>query len=113
MSDIDLRAFYHRYIDMLNARKFNRIDDFVHDRVTVKGQPYRRDDVLAAWEDLVDAVARFHMAGRRPRHRGRIGVAVRLLDTGTPVKEWLGLDATGARVAFTEFAILQGSRRSL
>jgi len=103
MSDIDLRAFYHRYIDMLNARKFNRIDDFVHDRVTVKGQPYRRDDVLAAWEDLVDAVPDFTWQVEDLVIEGD-RVAVRLLDTGTPVKEWLGLDATGARVAFTEFA---------
>jgi predicted ester cyclase len=104
MPDFDLRAFYRRYIDMLNAREFNRIDEFVHDRVTAKGQPYTRDDVVAAWEELVDAVPDFTWQVEDQVIEGD-KVAVRLLATGTPVKKWLGLGATGARVAFTELAI--------
>ena len=104
MPAFDLRAFYRRYIDMLNAREFDRIDEFVHDRITAKGQSYTRDDVFAAWEELVDAVPDFTWQVEDQIIEGD-KVAVRLLATGTPVKKWLGLDATGARVAFTELAM--------
>ena len=32
-------------------------------------------------------------------------VSTRLRDTGTPVKEWLGLQPTGASAEFTEFCV--------
>ena len=39
-----------------------------------------------------------------PLHRDPVKVAARLIDTGTPVKEWNGLVPTGKSVTITETA---------
>jgi predicted ester cyclase len=47
MSDIDLRDFYHRYIAVLNAHRFDRMDQFINDEVTLNSEPASRDVLLA------------------------------------------------------------------
>lgn len=42
MSNPDLREFYDRYIAGLNARNFAIMDQFIHDEVTLNGQPATR-----------------------------------------------------------------------
>lgn len=56
MSDSDLRAFYLRYIEQLNAHKFDGMDEFIDDRATLNGEPATRDDLLAVQRRDVDAV---------------------------------------------------------
>jgi hypothetical protein len=47
MSDSDLRAFYLRYVEQLNAHKFDGMDEFIDDRTTLNGEPATRADLLA------------------------------------------------------------------
>jgi predicted ester cyclase len=104
MSTADLRQTYLAYLEAANAREFHRMADFAHDTVVFNGETVTRDDYVAAMQQAVDAVQDYHwhlddliIEGDR--------VAVRLTDTGTPVKEWLGLQPTGRDVRFSEFAV--------
>ena len=101
-----LHDFYLRYVDLLNARDFERLHEFVHDEVTQNGAPGTRDDMAAALRehtqaipDLVWDVQELVIEGNR--------IAARLRDTGTPEKEWFGLAPTGASVTFDECAFYE------
>jgi predicted ester cyclase len=103
MSITDLRKVYLAYLEAANAREFHRMAEFVHDTIIFNGEPVSRDDYVAAMQQAVDSVQNFAwrlddliIEGDR--------VAARLSDTGTPVKEWLGLQPTGREVTFTEYA---------
>ena len=103
MSITDLRKVYLAYLEAANAREFHRMAEFVHDTIIFNGEPDSRDDYVAAMQQAVDSVQNFAwrlddliIEGDR--------VAARLSDTGTPVKEWLGLQPTGREVTFTEYA---------
>jgi predicted ester cyclase len=99
----DLRAFYARYIEMLNAREFGRLDQFFHEEVVQNGVPGTRSEILGALQmhtegipDLVWELQDLVVEGDR--------IAARLVDRGTPAREWLGIAPTGASVEFTECA---------
>ena len=103
MSTTGLRKVYLAYLEAANAREFHRMAEFVHDTIIFNGEPVSRDDYVAAMQQAVDSVQNFAwrlddliIEGDR--------VAARLSDTGTPVKEWLGLQPTGREVTFTEYA---------
>ncbi|MEU9438049.1 ester cyclase [Streptomyces sp. NPDC048252] len=104
MSDSDLRAFYLRYIEALNAHTFDGMDEFIDDRTTLNGEPASRDDLLAVQQHDVDADLHWELKellfdGDR--------LAARLVNTGTPVKTWLGVAPTGASFEIVEYAIYQ------
>lgn len=104
MPDIDLRGFYLHYIEVLNAHEFDRMNEFIHDRITMNSEPGVRGDVIADLKGIVSAVPDFHwevteLALNNDR------VAVRLINTGTPAKEWLGVTPTGASFEIVEYAI--------
>ncbi|GAA2350339.1 hypothetical protein [Streptomyces violaceusniger] len=69
MSDAELRDFFQRYIDALNAHEFHRMTEFVHDELIMNGWPVTRNDVIAAQESHTDAVPDFTWRGQGPRHR--------------------------------------------
>ncbi|CDR01330.1 ester cyclase [Streptomyces sp. DSM 41524] len=103
MSTPDLRKLYLDYIEAINARQFHRMAEFAHDTLVFNGEPVSRDDYVATMRQHMDAVDNFVwrlddliIEGDR--------VAARLTDTGTPVKQWLGLEPTGRSVTFTEYA---------
>ncbi|GAA3924126.1 ester cyclase [Actinoplanes auranticolor] len=103
MSATDLRKVYLDYLRAANARELHRMAEFAHDTIVFNGEPVSRDDYVAAMQQAIDSVPDlvWHLEdliieGNR--------VAVRLTDTGTPVKEWLGLQPTGRDVTFTEYA---------
>jgi predicted ester cyclase len=100
----DLRDFYRRYIDALNAHDFDRMPEFIHDRITLQGEPATRDDVIAQLRGIADAVPDFHWDTRELAVDGD-RLAARLVNTGTPVKEWLGAAPSGASIEIVEFAI--------
>jgi predicted ester cyclase len=60
MSDIDLREFYRRYVEALNAHDFDRMDEFIHDQIMQNSEPRVRSDVVADLTEIVDAVPDFH-----------------------------------------------------
>lgn len=64
MSDSDLRTFYRRYLEALNAHQFDGMDAFINDRTTLNGEPATRDDLLAVQRQDVDAVPDLHWSCR-------------------------------------------------
>lgn len=102
----DVRAFYHRYIEALNAHDFDRMDEFILDDTVLKGEPGTRGDVVKDLRGIVDAVPDFHWrVVELAIHDDRL--AARLVNTGTPTKEWLGVSPTGGSFEISEYAIYQ------
>ncbi|MCO1660697.1 ester cyclase [Pseudonocardia humida] len=104
MSEIDLRRFYRRYLAELNAHEFDRMDEFINDRITLNSEPGTRDDVLAVLEEAVDAVPDLHWELQELALDGD-RLAARLINTGTPAEEWLGVAPTGASFEIVEYAV--------
>ncbi|MFG1609117.1 ester cyclase [Actinoplanes sp. NPDC049265] len=104
MSDSELRDWYLRYGAALNDHEFDGMDEFINDEVLFDGVPGRRDDVVNVLKGLADAVPDIHWEfGELLIDRDRI--AVRAINTGTPVKEWLGVPPSGATFKIVEYAI--------
>ncbi|MET7689571.1 ester cyclase [Streptomyces sp. NPDC005483] len=106
MSDSDLRAFYLRYLEALNAHEFDGMDEFINDLTTLNGEPATRDDLMAVQKHDVDAVPDLHWELKELLFDGD-RLAARLVNTGTPVKEWLAVPPTGASFEIAEYAIYQ------
>ncbi|RQX01902.1 ester cyclase [Micromonospora inaquosa] len=104
MTDSDLRSWYLRYAEALNNHELDGMDEFINDDVLLDGTPARRDDVVTVLKGIVDAVPDIHWElSELLIDRDRI--AVRAINTGTPVKEWLGVPASGASFEIVEYAI--------
>jgi predicted ester cyclase len=104
VSDTDLRDFYERYIEALNAHEFDRMDEFVHETIVLHSEPSTRDAVVAQLHSITDAVPDFHWETQELAVNGD-SLAARLTNTGTPVKEWLGAAPTGKPIEIVEYAI--------
>jgi predicted ester cyclase len=101
MPKSDLHKFFLRYIAALNTHQFRQMAEFMHDDLIVNGQPVTRDQMIAELEahiaavpDLVWRVQDLVVEGNR--------VAAHFLNSGTPIKEWLGSKPTGAMVEYAE-----------
>lgn len=105
-SDDGLRAFYLRYLKALNAHEFDHMDEFINDRTTLNGEPATRDDLLAVQRQDVAAVPDLHWELKELLFDGD-RLAARLVNTGTPVREWLGVPPTGASFEIAEYAVYQ------
>ncbi|MFD4208424.1 ester cyclase [Micromonospora tulbaghiae] len=103
MSTQELRDFYLRYVDLANKREFARMADFAHEEVVMNGTPVKMADMVAEFYKHVEAVPDLHWEIQDVVVEGD-RIAARLVDTGTPVKEWNGLTPTGKSVSFTETA---------
>ena len=104
MPDSDLRDFYDRYIAALNARDFDVMDKFIHDEVTLNGEASKRSDILAVLRDEVASVPDLHWVLTNLIIDGeRIGA--QLINTGTPVKKFVGVEPTGASFEVVEYAV--------
>ena len=102
----ELRDFYQRYLGLVNSYDFDRLDDYIHDTVNFNGTSITRDDLLfgfrghiAAVPDLSWKIDELLVDGSK--------IAARIIITGTPVREWLGLSPTGATVTFAETAFYE------
>lgn len=104
MSDTNLRDFYQRYVDALNAREFDRMDEFVHESIVMHSEPSSREALIAQLNSIVDAVPDFHWEVQELAINGD-NIAVRAINTGTPAKEWLGAAPTGKSIEIVEYAI--------
>jgi predicted ester cyclase len=104
MPEADLRNFYERYIEALNARQFDRMDEFVHDAIVMHSEPSSRAALVAQLNSIVDAVPDFHWETQELALNGD-SLAARLVNTGTPAKEWLGAAPTGKSIEIVEYAI--------
>lgn len=104
MTDSGLRDWYLRYVAALNAHEFDGMDEFIADDVVLNGEPGTRDDVITVQKHDIDAVPDLHWEVEELLF-DRDRIAVRAVNTGTPVKEWLGVPASGASFEITEHAI--------
>ena len=100
----ELRAWYLRYAEALNAHRFDAMDEFIADDVLAGGEPVRREDVVTTLQGIVDAVPDIHWEFEELLF-DRDGIAVRAINTGTPAKEWLGVAPTGKSFRIVEYAI--------
>jgi predicted ester cyclase len=103
-----LRSWYLRYAAALNAHEFDGMDEFINDQVLLGGEPGTRDDVVTVLKGIVEAVPDIHWEVKELL-LDRDGIAVRAINTGTPVKEWLGVPPTGASFEIVEYAIYKVS----
>ena len=99
----DLGTLYRDYLAALNARQLGEIHRFAHEQLTFNGAAVARDDYIASIATHIQSVPDLHwqiedMVVEHDR------VAVRLLDRGTPIKEWLGLPPTGNSIETQEYA---------
>ncbi|KAF4406575.1 ester cyclase [Streptomyces lycii] len=104
MSDSNLHDFYKRYVEALNAREFDRMDEFVHESIIMHSEPSSREALVAQLNSIVDAVPDFHWEVQELAVNGD-SLAVRAINTGTPAKEWLGAAPTGKPIEIVEYAI--------
>jgi steroid delta-isomerase-like uncharacterized protein len=104
MTEDDLRSWYWRYVEALNNHELDGMDEFINDEVLLDGAPGSRDDVVAALKGIFDAVPDFHWDVKELLiDRDRI--AIRAINTGTPVKEWLDVPAAGRSFEIAEHVI--------
>lgn len=104
MSHTSMRDFYERYVEALNAREFDRMDEFVHESIVMHSEPSTREALVAQLHSIVDAVPDFHWEIQELAVDGD-SIAVRAINTGTPTKEWLGVAPTGKSIQIVEYAI--------
>ena len=104
MTAQDLRTFYDSYIEVLNTRQFDRLVEFVNDEITYFGFTATRDQVIAAIRAEVDAIPDLTWELKDFGTHGD-DLAARLINTGTPVKAWLGVEPTGGSFEIVEFAV--------
>ena len=95
MTENRLHDFYLRYIAALNAHEFGGMDKFIAEKVLLGGKPGTRDAVVEVLEGIVDAVPDIHWEIQEMLF-DRDGIAARLTNTGSPAKEWLGVQPSGA-----------------
>lgn len=106
MSNPDLRDFYDRYIAALNARDFDVMGIFIHDEVTLNGKPATREDILAVQREEASAVPDLHWElTNLIIDGGRLGA--QLVNAGTPVATFVGVEPTGASFEVVEYAVYQ------
>lgn len=104
MSDDDIRTFYNRYIDVINAHAWDRIGEFMDDTVLYHGQTVTREQGVANFESITDAM---------PDYRVELRAVVVSGDTlgsyavtrGTPEKEWLGTAPNGKSIEIEEITV--------
>ncbi len=106
MSDSNLREFYERYIEALNAHQIDRMDEFISDHIIHSGEPATRDDIVAILNGIIDAVPDFHWELTEFAIDGE-RAAARLINTGTPVKTWLGVAPANRSFEIVEYALYQ------
>ncbi|RKN12412.1 ester cyclase [Streptomyces radicis] len=104
MTENDLRSWYLRFAETLNNHELGGMDEFINDEVLLDGAPGTRDDVVVALQGIFDAVPDFHWELKEVLIDGD-RIAVRTINTGTPVKEWLGVPATGKSFEINELVI--------
>ncbi|MBT0773679.1 ester cyclase [Kineosporia sp. J2-2] len=104
MASNDLHEFYAEYVAVLNHRELHRLDEFVNDEITYFGDRATREQVIAAITAEIEAVPDLSWEVRDFAVDG-VNLAARLVNKGTPVKPWLGVEPTGKSFEITEFAV--------
>lgn len=104
MSDFDIREFYTRYVEAINAHRWDLIGDFIDDTVLAHGETYTREQAVANFVSITDAM---------PDYQEELKVFTVAGDTigshsitrGTPVNEWLGIAPDGGPIEIDEITV--------
>lgn len=104
MTDFDPREFYRRYIEALNAHEFDRMDEFVHDEIVMHSQPSSRAELVGQLNSISGPVPDMHWEIDEILTSGD-WIGARLVNTGTPVEEWLGVAPSGKKFEIVEHGI--------
>lgn len=99
----DIEAEWREYLRCCNERRFGDLGAFVHEQILFNDKPTALNDYAEAIRANIEAVPDFRWQIEQLVVSGDT-VAVRLLDTGTPVKEWLGFPVTGRSFSVREMA---------
>ncbi len=104
MSEFDIRDFYTRYVDAINAHQWDRIGDFMHDTVLYHGQTVTREQGVANFEGITDAMPDYRVELKAVIYSGDT-VGTYSITRGTPVKEWLGSAPNGKPIEIEEITV--------
>jgi predicted ester cyclase len=96
-----LDEVYRRYIAALNDRRFDDLDEFVHDRLIYNDEEWTRERYRSLLADDVRKIPDLHY-DIQLLVVGADHVACRIWFDCTPQQEFLGIDTGGRRVSFAE-----------
>jgi predicted ester cyclase len=96
-----LEQVYRDYIAVLNDRRLDDLDRFVHDRLTYNGEQWTRERYRTLLDDGVRTIPDLHY-DIQLLVAGADHVACRIWFDCTPRQEFLGIDVGGRRVSFAE-----------
>jgi predicted ester cyclase len=102
MSDVDYRSLYQSYLDYCNAHDFDGMVKFYTPTIMVNDAPMQPTAVTAQFEPLISAFPDWHWEARHIVVDDE-NIVVHFTVTGTHQGEFMGIAATGRRVAVSEF----------
>jgi len=97
----NLGEVYRAYLDALNARRWDDLGRFVHDRVVHNDRPMSRQQYARMIAEDVRRIPDLHFAVDLLVTQGDV-VACRLWFDCRPAREFAGIAPTGRRVTFAE-----------
>jgi predicted ester cyclase len=100
----ELMAFYRRYLECCNDRRFEELGEFVHEDVRVNETQQGLDRYVAGLRAVVEAFPDYHWDLRHLLVDGN-RLSAHLIDTGTHTSTFLGVPATGRTISVPELAI--------
>ena len=99
----NLEDLYRGYLACCNERRFGDLAKYVHDELRFNGEITSLAKYVASIASNVEAVPNYHWTIEDIATTSDL-IAVRLTDTGTPEKEWLGVGPTGRSIKIAELA---------
>ncbi|WP_322410590.1 ester cyclase [Microbacterium invictum] len=104
MSEFDIREFYDRYVDAINAHAWDTIGDFMADTVLYHGQTVTRGAGVGNFRTITDAMPDYRVEVRATVYSGDT-VGTYSVTRGTPVTDWLGLAPNGKLIEIEEVTV--------
>ncbi len=99
-------AFYRRYLQRCNDRRFEELGEFVHEDVRVNETQQGLDQYVAGLRAVVEAFPDYHWDLRHLLVDGN-WLSARLIDTGTHAGTFRGVAATGRTIKVQELALYE------
>jgi steroid delta-isomerase-like uncharacterized protein len=104
MSDFDIREFYGRYVDIINAHDWDQIGDLINDTVLSHGQTVTRQQAVDNFRGITAAMPDYSVELVAVTVAGNT-IASHSITRGTPVTEWLGIPANGKPIEINEITV--------
>ncbi|MEV4012386.1 ester cyclase [Nonomuraea angiospora] len=104
MSEFDIQDFYRRYVDVINAHQWDRVGDFMDDTVLYHGETVTREQGVANFESITDAIPDLKVEVVRTVFAGDT-IGTHAIHRGTPVREWLGVAPNGKSIEVHEITV--------